>query len=503
VVLRNLLDARGTRIKARRAFARLRADRTPGSRYKAIFAALHKAGVRRDSSLFLTWDFHVASRQSLTARMLHLRDETFAGLGDTNLADGVVQGSAPAFTLAGKPLTGDDATYAGRYARVLEGSVDVPCYLTAPDCGPGSSFHYDRPGDFLPSQAPGNVMHARFLCVVPATATAATPARLVLYGHGLLGTEREVLTNPDMPKLAAEANMVLCATRWAGMSSEDIPNAAGVLQDISGMPTIADRLQQGMLNALVLGRLMAHPQGLASSPLLQDGGVPIVQTGRIFYDGNSQGGIIGGALTTLSPDSARAVLGVPGMNFSVLLPRSDAWTTYSAIFDPAYPDELERPLVLDLAQILWDRGEANGYAAHMTGSPLPGTPKHTVLMHVAFGDHAVSPFQADVEARTIGARIHAPALAPGRSPLADPFAGLQPIPAYPWGGSAIVYWDTGPARVGAPPLTNTAPSGLENPHEHPRRTPAARQQISEFLRDGGSVIDVCGGAPCVSAPDVG
>ena len=34
-------------------------------------------------------------------------------------------------------------------------------------------------------------------------------------------------------------------------------------------------------------------------------------------------------------------------------------------------------------------GEADGYAQHMTDDPLPGTPAHTVLMHVAFGDHQV------------------------------------------------------------------------------------------------------------------
>jgi hypothetical protein len=503
VVLRNLRDGKGRRINARRSFAALRADGTPGARYAAIFAALKRAGVKRDSSLFLAWDFHVASRQSLTGRMLRLRDQTFAGLGDTNLKDQVVQGRSPAFTLQSKALTGADEQYAGRFARVLEGEVDVPCYLNTPDCGPGSSFRYDRPGDFLPTQTPGNVMKARFLCVVPATATAANPARLVLYGHGLLGSEREVLTNPDIPRMATEGNMVLCATRWAGMSSEDVPNAAAVLQDFSLMPTLADRLQQGMLNALVLGRAMAHPQGLASDALLQEGGSPIVQTGRISYDGNSQGGIMGGALTALAPDYTRAVLGVPGMNYSVLLPRSVDFKTYSQIMYPAYPDQLERPIVLGLAQILWDRGEANGYAAHMTDAPLPDTPKHTVLMQVAFGDHQVSPFQADVMARTIGARVHRPATAPARSPEANPFWGLSAIPSYPWGGSAMVYWDTGPARVNAPPLTNVPPSGLEDPHEHPRRTPAARLQKSEFLKPGGTVIDVCGGAPCVSAPDVG
>ena len=36
-----------------------------------------------------------------------------------------------------------------------------------------------------------------------------------------------------------------------------------------------------------------------------------------------------------------------------------------------YPNELERPLILSLMQMLWDRGEANGYAQHMTDDPLP------------------------------------------------------------------------------------------------------------------------------------
>jgi hypothetical protein len=258
-----------------------------------------------------------------------------------------------------------------------------------------------------------------------------------------------------------------------------------------------------MLDALVLGRLMAHPAGLAANPLLQVDGRPIVQARRISYDGNSEGGIMGGALTAFAPDYDRAVLGVPGMNYSLLLPRSSDFDTYRLIFDPAYKNEADRPLALAIAQILWDRGEADGYAQHMTGDPLPGTPRHEVLLHVAFGDHQVSQFAADVEARTIGARLHVPALASGRSPQRVPFAGIEPIRAYPYTGSAIVYWDSGPGVVGAPPLTNTPNRAGKDPHEHPRRTPAARAQKSAFLRPGGTVVDMCGGAPCVAAPDVG
>ena len=302
VVLRNLKRSSGKPIPAR------------------IAKTLKKAHVKRDKSLFLTWDFTVASEQSLAGRMLHIRDDAFAQLGDTNLGDGKVEGRSPEFTMAAQPLTGDDAKYGdGRWARVVEGEITVPCYLDQAGCGPGSKFNFGADG--LPAQQPGNVMKAHYTCVVPATATADNPARLVLYGHGLLGSDREALTNPEMPKMAAEGNIVFCATPWAGMSRADIPNAITVLGDFSRMPTIADALQQGMLNALYLGRAMTHPAGLATNPLLQDGGRPIVKTGEVYYDGNSQGGISGGGLAAVAPDYTRAVLGVPGMNYSVLLPR--------------------------------------------------------------------------------------------------------------------------------------------------------------------------------------
>ena len=38
-----------------------------------------------------------------------------------------------------------------------------------------------------------------------------------------------------------------------------------------------DALQQGMLNALFLGRLMSHPRGLAASPLFRVAGRPVAE----------------------------------------------------------------------------------------------------------------------------------------------------------------------------------------------------------------------------------
>jgi hypothetical protein len=297
------------------------------------------------------------------------------------------------------------------------------------------------------------------------------------------------------------------------MSTEDVPNVATILQDLSRFPTLADRVQQGMLNFLFLGRAMVHAQGFGSHPSFQDAnGQSMLDTARLFYDGNSQGGIIGGALAAVAVDHERAVLGVPGMNYSTLLRRSVDFDRYAkgefgadtplGLYDN-YPNELERPLILSMIQMLWDRAEANGYAHHMTDDPLPNTPPHEVLLHVAFGDHQVADISAEVEARTIGAHVYQPALDPGRASVETLF-GIPAIGSFPFAGSALVYWDSGPLReengeqVGtpAPPVGNVPPREGQDPHELPRREPEARLQKSEFLRVGGGVIDVCGGAPC-------
>jgi hypothetical protein len=76
---------------------------------------------------------------------------------------------------------------------------------------------------------------------------------------------------------------VFCATKWIGMSEQDIGNAVTILGDISHFPTLADRTQQGLLNTLFLGRLMIHPQGLASNPAFQAaGGASVIDPSELY-----------------------------------------------------------------------------------------------------------------------------------------------------------------------------------------------------------------------------
>jgi hypothetical protein len=76
-------------------------------------------------------------------------------------------------------------------------------------------------------------------------------------------------------------------------------------------------------------------------------------TNTAYYDGDSQGGIIGGVLAAVPPDVRRAVLGVTGMDYgNLLLARSTDFTSFSQLLGIYYPDRSMYPVTLDLIDVL-------------------------------------------------------------------------------------------------------------------------------------------------------
>jgi hypothetical protein len=501
VALRNLKRSNGSTIKAQRAFRIYRDGLPGGSRavdrrdphMQDIFNTLDKAGIN-PGELYLAWDFTISSRQGLTKRLLSIRDRSFAELGDRNLRDLKVAGSAPKFTIT-------DTRDLPGIGRRVAGTVATPCWLNKPGCPPGARFKLDKHG--LPVRTAGNVYNAPFVCIVP-NSSATTAARPLLFGHGLFQDYTAVDT---IALLAPVSNAVICGTNFSGMSQEDLVNDAEVSADLSQFPEIADRLQQGILDFTYLGRAMIHPQGFSSNPEFASR----IDTKRLFYAGASLGGIIGGALTSVAPDFDRSALIVPGLRFSLLLTRSTQFPTFGHILYDKYPDPVEQALVNSMIQLLWDRGEANGYVYHMVRDPLPNTPAKTVLLHEAFGDHQVSNVATETEARIIGARLRTPALDPGRSRDKVPFYGIKRIPSYPWKGNALTIFDIGPLRppgcsgadcLGTPPapVTNTPPDIGVDPHPITALGLNAVFEFSDFLKVNGAFVDHCDkGKPCYAA----
>ena len=442
-------------------------------------AALDGAGVAR-ADLQLAWEFTVASTDSIASRMLSIRDTTLEMLGD----------AAPAYTITAATPDAEDGI-----ALQIAGTFSVPNFLTG-DGSPGNSFFYDSADpDALPTVNPEHpTLDAPFLCNISVTTMEGTePGHLVEYGHGLLGSHDEINAG-NVRDMSNEHNVVHCATKWAGMSEDDIGNAALTLGEFSNFDTMADRLQQGVLNQIVLGRLMTRAGGLADDPNFRRAdGSPLIDPTHLDYDGNSQGGIMGLMLAAVSPDIERAVLGVPGMNYSLLLPRSVDFDTYEAIMQPAYPSDLDRVMIFAITQMLWDRGEGAGYVQHLTSDPYEATPAKVVLLDVAYGDHQVTPLSALVEARTIGATIHRPVAADGRWPEVEAGWGLETT-VYPSTGSAIILWDSGMAAM---PIENLAPRDGDDSHEDPRADADVRRQKASFLFEE-LLVDVCDAAACTA-----
>jgi len=533
VALAHLRRADGTPIAAQPAFAAYRDGTAPTSdprvpHMEELFGDLAAAGVAR-GSVYLAWDFTTASTADTTGRLTAIRDDAFGQLGDHDLTDGVVQGSSPAVTVkTATPVT----AAAGAFTEVT-GTVTVPCYIT-PTCTEAGQFAPPATDpDATPTQTPGQTAAASWVCEIPqaALAVGGPSLRPSLYGHGLFGSPGEAGAD-NVRRMAAEHGMLECGVEWYGMATADVPAALVALNDLSRFPELVDRVQQGVLNFLFVGRALVHPQGFcAQAAFTRPDGTCVIDRTKLFYDGNSQGGIYGGTVVAVSPDLDRGVLGVLGMEYSTLLPRSADYVAqcpvtssdpsnpagcvgYSTAFDASYPDPSKRFLILNLIQSLWDRADPAGYAEHMTDGAL-GTPPHHVLLQMAWGDHQVANITAESEARTIGAHLVAPALEPGRATY-DHFVGIPAITSYPYDGSALAVYDSGPVGATArgteqAPLEDVPNRVGTDPHEAPRATVCGRAQKSAFLQVGGAVrlpcpaplysYDYAGAAPTAGLPE--
>ncbi len=108
------------------------------------------------------------------------------------------------------------------------------------------------------------------------------------------------------------------------MSTPDVvPAVVPLILDESNFHFIPERLHQGFLNHLLLGRLLVDAvNGFSSHPAFRPEGTGVIDTTEVYYSGGSQGGIFGVAIMSIAEDFKLGFLAVPGANYSTLLHRS-------------------------------------------------------------------------------------------------------------------------------------------------------------------------------------
>lgn len=446
-----------------------------GHTYTVTIAELVDAtGVAIDLEV-VEWEFTVASAESLSGRLLHEKQIAYEQLG----------GGVPVFTV-GSVTAGD--------SRLVDGTLVIPNFLDN-DGSPGGSLLFDDAG--MPMVNPDHPTYAApYRCVVPNA--VASPVKTILYGHGLMGDRGQV---DFFGSFAAQGMIAGCAVDWMGMSSSDLANEFEILSDMSRFNEQADRMLQGHIAFLMLGRLVNDPRGFASDPAFQDatGSSVLAEDGAVFV-GNSQGGILGGAVSAVSDEWTQVVLGVPGINYSLLLPRSSDWPEFQAVFNKAYTDDADRLMALMLVQLLWDRGENGGYARHLTGDTYDGveSPKNVLLVG-AYGDHQVANVSTATLARTIGALVHTPVMTEGRIPDGDPFWGIGALDEWSGSGAVLEMWDYGTPTPPTGPTAPFEPDYGKDPHGAGSDEPMVLTQALTFLITN-ALLPVCGDGACVGTP---
>jgi hypothetical protein len=468
VAIRHVVDDKGAALAPTPVFEALR-DGAPSddpsvearrSLYADIFAKLEKAGIATND-LQLAWDYTTASRENNTRWMLHMRDDALAKVG----ADG------PEYTVDSVEENPNP-----HIRRRIHGHFTVPLYLDEP--GPGGRLVLGPDG--LPKQ--NGTAQFEFLVHVPNSATKGTPGALLQQGHGLLGDKSEG-QDGYLATLADEKNYVAFAVDFVGFAAEDFQFVADtIVGDVGGFKAVVDRQHQGMLNSLLAMRMMKGR--FVKDPNVQFGGKSAIDPTHCYYRGDSQGGIYGVTYMALSTDVTRGLLGEPGMPYGLLLNRSVDFGQFFTIMRPGYSTYRDLQLVLALVQMLWDRTEPDGYAPYVVEDMFPGTPKHDVLLHVAIGDHQVTPLGAHLIARTVKAK--------NLAPTNRTIWGV-PDTAGPFGGSGMTEFSF---HLPEAPATNTPTTrpDSEDPHDKVRELEVAHTMTDEFLRKG--VIQQACTGPC-------
>jgi len=498
VAMRALRDAEGNSIVAEPAFAALRDGRASDipalearrAGMDEIFTTLATHGVARDG-LVLAFDFRVQSEHQLTHVMLSMRDQAFAWL------DEIEAGVESPFTV--EAVEQHDCGEPGSVVwRDVSGTFRSPLFLDGDPDQAGVQFLALADGEPVSNGFIDVVFDISIPCSVFDEFNQPLP--LVL-GHGLFGTGRDMARNtPERVGAVADWNYIAGATLWRGLSQPDL---AWLINDVIGVgtsrlenfPALPDRLKQGMLNMLVLARMMKRGLFNRHEAFQRDGaGVFPGPQSDLYYYGISLGGIMGTWFAALTPDVQRFAVDVPAINFSCLLQRSTQFGQFQALLAGiGLSDPMQTLLGVQLQHELWVASEPAGYARHVTADRLPGSGAAShVLMTAAWLDKQVSNQCTEVAARTLGLpNLLGGSIVQGLQAIADELGPLD---------SAFVMYDTGSFDLFnpqhepfIPPLANLIPSNRCDPHSARPRIPAAIRQVIGFLAPGGPVENFCNG----------
>ena len=437
--------------------------------FEDIFTELEAAGVER-GNLIEAWDFHTASGQSLWGDAVRLRDDAYERVGE----DGI------GCTVESVEMDVNAETW-----KRVRGTFTVPLYME--DEFEGAAANRDASGQIVFNR----MAEAPFEVDIPYSVRdrvmgGGTGARMVMYGHGLLGAENQVGSGGT--RVAWQRNeMVGFGTAYWGLSEPDEGYFVNeVVTNWGNVHIMMERLLQGTVNSLVLARSFKGVCSELEELQIDVGGTPtsLVDPTQVYYYGISQGGIMGATIAGLSTDIEKYVLQVGAISYSMLMRRSLDFDQFEDIYKLWYPDPVDRHILIASIQAAWDLTEPSTYVPHLVSDPLPDTPVKQILYQTSLYDTEVHNSMSDIAVRSMGI----PYLA---SSVYDPW-NVEEV-AGPADSAYVIYHlhDVEPIPYGSEP-----PEADNNAHGDLRYTEPMLEQMDRFLMPDGQVEDTCPDASC-------
>jgi hypothetical protein len=408
--------------------------------FDPLFDTLETRGWVRDE-LLLVFDFQVASQDQVMGPLLSMKD---AALDEpvTWTVDSVVEGEVATLVYG----TFTPANFlTDQNELVLEGTT----------------------AQLQPDPRP-----YPFTMAIPKDWTEPVP--LVLIGHGLFGQGQGMIESDRVQQIAAQGH-VLVATDWIGLSGGDLDLIKDeVLQDLSRVNLVTDRLAQSHVNNLML--VEGVIQGLGAEAMEVEGS--LVLEDSVYYYGISLGGIQGATQTAISDRISRSVLAVPGAGWAGMIQRSIHFEQLDLLIDLLYQDPLGQNIFLSLLQSRFDFSDPGGVAVLLRDSDK------LVVIQEAIGDCQVPNMSTDLLTRTIGAVQ--------LGPPTDALFDLEQVDG-PWTGRALTQVRVpDDLDVYFPPDENLLPEMDNGVHNSAVLQDATYLQIGH-LYETGELIHPCDG----------
>merc|ERR1719474_110188 len=490
VAMRGLKNSENELVEPSPGFAALRDNATtddPAIEGRRDYFGLHIFSVLSDhgvehSELQIAWDFTVMSTKQITTRMLNMRDDALSRI---EWKHGGVRYRLESIT--------DDLN--DHTARRIEGSLFVPWYLNKLLPGPRVRIETQWDNHLMPVYQGHQPVY--FEMVIPHSVANGTKGpRLMQYGHGLFEGIFEIDINLTQP-LWDEWGFVVGGVNWLGMCSEDLETIVNIVaSNLTNFVAIPERLHQGVLNALYYQHLLRSPAFLKDERIwVFDGKSSVLPdpAPQAHYWGISLGGIMGSVFMSLSTNITHGVCNAPGFPFELILPRSSDFESFRQVLVQRYQNNLDIVLIYAFAQMVFTPITPSGYLHHMARDPLPGTPKHSVLIQYGLGDWEVSWLGAQQMGRSLDAVMYESNVAEYNESVYSAHFIKDDVTINTFedpGHVMIQGWNFDEPEM---PFVNLPPNEGDNVHRWTSLQHEAQAATIKFY-DEGIIENVCGGA---------